>query len=73
MALANRCDAVMLVVRALSEKRGMVARLRNELSEVKAEFLGVVVNAVRSAAGGYLKGNILAAHKYHNGGKGSKA
>jgi capsular exopolysaccharide synthesis family protein len=69
MALANRCDAVMLVVRALSEKRGMVARLRGELSEVKAEFLGVVVNAVRSAAGGYLKGNILAAHKYHGGAK----
>jgi polysaccharide biosynthesis transport protein len=64
MGLANKCDASMLVVRALGEKRGMVARLRNELSESRAEFIGVVVNAVRSAAGGYLKGNILAAHTY---------
>lgn len=70
VGLSNRCDASMLVVRALGEKRGMVARLRNELSESRAEFLGVVVNAVRSAAGGYLKGNILAAHNYQNGANG---
>lgn len=67
LSLAHRCDATMLVVRAFGEKRGMVARLRNELSEAKAEFLGVVVNAARSLAGGYLKGNILAAHQYQNG------
>lgn len=62
--LANKADASLLVVRALGEKRGMVARLRAELSESRAEFLGVVVNAVRASAGGYLKGNILAAHTY---------
>jgi capsular exopolysaccharide synthesis family protein len=67
LALANRCDATMLVVRALGEKRGMVARLRNELAETRTDFLGVLVNAVRSSAGGYLKGNILASHKYQNG------
>jgi capsular exopolysaccharide synthesis family protein len=67
LALAQRCDASMLVVRAFGEKRGMVARLRNELGEARAEFLGVVVNAARSLAGGYLKGNILAAHQYQNG------
>ncbi len=65
--LSNKCDASMLVVRALGEKRGMVARLRTELSEARAEFLGVVINAVRSSAGGYLKGNILAAHTYQAG------
>lgn len=67
VSLANRADASLLVVRALGEKRGMVARLRNELTEHRAEFLGVVVNAVRSAAGGYLRGNIMAAHAYENG------
>jgi succinoglycan biosynthesis transport protein ExoP len=67
MSLANRCDATVLVVRALAEKRGMVVRLRNELGEAKAEFMGVVVNAVRSAAGGYLRSNILAAHTYQAG------
>jgi capsular exopolysaccharide synthesis family protein len=68
IAVANRCDASLLVVRALGEKRGMVARIRNDLSEAKAEFLGVLVNAVRSSAGGYLKGNIMAAHAYQNEG-----
>ncbi len=57
-ALANRCDASMLVARALHEKRGMVARLRNELAESRAEFLGAMVNAVRSSAGGYMRKNI---------------
>lgn len=67
VALAHRCDATLLVVRAMGEKRGMVARLRSELGETRAEFMGVLVNAVRAAAGGYLKGNILATHAYENG------
>lgn len=66
-SLANRCDASMLVVKAMSEKRGMVARLRNELAETHSEFMGVLVNGVKSAAGGYLRGNIRASHDYQNG------
>lgn len=72
LALANRCDASMLVVRALGEKRGQVARIRNELGEARAEFQGVLINGVRAAAGGYLKGNILATHRYQNTDAGSK-
>lgn len=64
ISLAQRCDAVMLVVRAYSEKRGLINRIRNELGEAKSEFVGVLVNAVRAAAGGYLKGNIRAAQEY---------
>lgn len=64
MALANRSDAVVLVVRALSETRGLVNRVRIQLGEVRGEFLGVIVNAVRSSAGGYFKGNIRATHEY---------
>lgn len=67
VALANRCDASILVVKALSEKRGMVARLKNDLADARAEFLGVLVNGVRSSAGGYFKRNIQATHEYHNG------
>ncbi len=63
-SLANRCDASMLVARALHEKRGMVARMRNELSESKAELLGAMVNAVRSSAGGYLRKNIRTSAGY---------
>jgi polysaccharide biosynthesis transport protein len=64
IALAHRCDASVLVVRALAEKRGMIARLKNELSDSRSEFMGVIVNAVRSSSGGYMKGNIRAAHEY---------
>ncbi|MFG0306894.1 MAG: polysaccharide biosynthesis tyrosine autokinase [Phycisphaerales bacterium JB040] len=62
--LANRVDASVLVVRALAEKRGMVARLKRDLDDARGQFLGVVVNAVRSAAGGYLRKNIQTAHDY---------
>jgi len=66
VALAAHCDASILVVRAMGEKRGLVARLRNELSDTKGEFLGVLVNAVRSAAGGYIRKNIAATHGYQS-------
>ncbi|MBY0112646.1 MAG: AAA family ATPase [Phycisphaerales bacterium] len=65
-AIANRCDASVLVVRALGEKRGLVARLRNDLMETRGEFLGVVVNAVKPSAGGYIRGNMRATHEYQN-------
>lgn len=73
MAIANRADASILVVRALAEKRGLVSRLRNELSESRAEFLGVVINGVRSSAGGYFKRNIRATQEYHKTGTAQKA
>lgn len=64
LALAGKCDGVMLVVRAFHEKRGLVARLRNQLDDTRAEFVGLVVNAVRPSAGGYFKRNIEAATRY---------
>jgi hypothetical protein len=54
----------MLVVRAMADKRGMVARIKNELGEARSEFMGVVVNGVRSSIGGYMRGNIRAAAEY---------
>lgn len=64
IALAGHCDAVVLVVKAFSEKRGLVARLRNQLGETSAEFLGVVVNGVQASAGGYFKRNFQVSHEY---------
>ncbi|HZW09973.1 MAG TPA: polysaccharide biosynthesis tyrosine autokinase [Phycisphaerales bacterium] len=64
VAIANKCDASLLVVKAYAEKRGLVSRVRNELGDTKAEFLGVVVNGVRASAGGYLRGNIRATQSY---------
>jgi succinoglycan biosynthesis transport protein ExoP len=69
MTLANRCDSVLMVARAMADKRGMIARLRNDLAETKAELIGIVVNAVRTTAGGYLKGNIESTHRYQIEGK----
>lgn len=66
LAVANRTDASCLVVRAMGEKRGLVGRLRNDLSDARGEFLGVVVNAVKPSAGGYIRGNMRATHEYQN-------
>lgn len=66
LALAHRVDATALVVRAFGEKRGMVARIKNDLMDTRSEFLGVIVNGVRASSGGYMKGNIKAAHEYQN-------
>ena len=43
-----------------------VARLQHQLSDSRAEFLGVVLNAARASAGGYFKRNIKATHEYQN-------
>jgi len=64
--LANRCDASLLVVRAYHEKRGLIARVQRSFDESSSEFLGVVINAVRSSAGGYFKRNYQVAHDYNN-------
>ncbi|MBA4028681.1 MAG: hypothetical protein C0475_06045 [Planctomyces sp.] len=64
LALANRVDASLLVIRAMLEKRGMVARFGGQLGETRAELLGVVINGVRFAAGGYLRKNIRASFEY---------
>lgn len=71
--LASRVDSSLLVARAMSEKRGLIARLKNELAETRAEFLGVILNAVRPSAGGYFKTNIRATHAYQNSGKSSSS
>ncbi len=63
-AMAGITDSVVLVVRAFSEKRGLVARLRGQLGDQKAEFLGVVVNAVQASAGGYFKKNFEQSIEY---------
>lgn len=65
MSIAQRCDATVLITRALAEKRGMVARIKNELNDAPAEMIGIIVNAVRSAAGGYMKRNIRTSTAYH--------
>jgi capsular exopolysaccharide synthesis family protein len=63
-ALANRVDTSVLVVRAKNEKRGLIARLRDQLSDSRGEFAGVIVNGVEAMRSGYMKKNIEAAREY---------
>jgi capsular exopolysaccharide synthesis family protein len=56
-AVANRIDATVLVVRAMQEQRGLVARLVNQLSDVRGKCIGVVLNRPQNTAGGYLRKN----------------
>jgi len=64
MVLANKVDATMLIIRANHEHRGLVARLVNQLGDMKSEMLGLLLNRPRGTAGGYFKKNYEAMAKY---------
>lgn len=66
VAMAPRVDGVVTVVRARGNSRGLLMRMRDELRKVKAEHLGVVLNAVRSLGGGYYGRNIKTYYAYQN-------
>ena len=53
--LAKQVDAIAIVVRASRDPRGMVERMLRRLDGQRADVLGVVLNGVRSAAGGYFR------------------
>ena len=63
-ALAPRVDGVITVVRARTNSRGLLQRMRDNLRQLKAEHLGVVLNAVRSQGGGYYGRNIKTYYEY---------
>jgi polysaccharide biosynthesis transport protein len=67
VALAPRVDGVVTVVRARTNTRGVLQRMRDSLRQIKAEHLGVVLNAVRSHGGGYYRHNIRTFYDYQNG------
>lgn len=67
VALAPRVDGVITVVRARSNSRGLLQRMRDALRQLKAEHLGVVLNAVRAQGGGYYARNIKTYYQYQNG------
>ena len=67
IALAPRVDGVITVVRARGNSRGMLGRLRDELRRLKAEHLGIVLNAVRVHNGGYYGPMIKNYYAYQNG------
>ena len=66
VAMAPRVDGVVTVVRAHVDSRGLLTRMRDELKKIKAEHLGVVLNAARTHKGGYFGRNIKAYYDYQN-------
>ncbi len=66
VALAPRVDGVVTVVRARSSSRGVLLRMRDTLRQVRAEHLGVVLNGVRTQAGGYYGSSIKSYYDYQN-------
>jgi capsular exopolysaccharide synthesis family protein len=66
VALAPRVDGVVTVVRAKSNSRGVLLRMRDALRQLKAVHLGVVVYGVRQHIGGYYAKNIKNYYAYQN-------
>ena len=64
--MAPSVDGVVTVVRAHAESRGLLIRMREQLRQVKAEHVGVVLNAVRAQGGGYYSKNIKTYYLYNN-------
>jgi succinoglycan biosynthesis transport protein ExoP len=65
-AMAPRVDGVVTVVRARSNSRGLLQRMRDSLRAIKAEHLGVVLNGVRAQGGGYYGSTIKTYYEYQN-------
>ena len=65
--MVKHVDAAAFVVRAMEDMRGMVGRMLRQLSGQRAEVLGVILNGVRSSAGGYFRKNYKAFYSYRQG------
>jgi len=64
-ALSTLVDSVLLVVRAGANTHGIVQRAKDMLSRIGGHVVGVVLNGVRTIAGGYLRKNYEAFYEYH--------
>ncbi len=64
MLIAKNVDATALVVRAMSEKRGLVGRIMLTMKDQSSDMIGVILNGVRSSAGGYFRKNYRDFYRY---------
>lgn len=67
--LAKQVDAISIVVRASRDQRGMVERMLRRLDGQRADVLGVILNGVKSAAGGYFRKSYQDFYNYRDAGK----
>jgi capsular exopolysaccharide synthesis family protein len=66
IAMAPRVDGVVTVVKARSNSRGLLQRMRDTLRQLKAEHLGIILNGVRAQGGGYYGRNIKTYYAYQD-------
>jgi capsular exopolysaccharide synthesis family protein len=62
--LAKHVDAAVVVTMANRDKRGMTARALRRIDGQRADLLGLVLNGVRSSAGGYFRQNFREFYRY---------
>ncbi len=65
--LAKHIHAIALVLRAGRDQRGMIERMIRGLDSQHADILGVILNGVRSASGGYFRKSYQDFYRYRNG------
>ncbi len=70
--LAKQVDAIAIVVRASRDPRGMVERMLRRLDGQRADVLGVILNGVKSAAGGYFRKSYEEFYNYRQDDKSGK-
>lgn len=63
--LSTQVDGVIVVVRAGSNNVGMVQKTAEQLNRIGAHLMGVVLQGVRTTAGGYLRKNYETFYEYH--------
>ena len=64
MLVAKHVDAMILIVRAMSDKRGLVTRMLLSMQDQRCDLLGVILNGVRSSLGGYFRKNYREFYRY---------
>ncbi|MSR41400.1 MAG: hypothetical protein EXS10_05805 [Phycisphaerales bacterium] len=62
--IANQVGGALIVARAFQEQRGLVARMAAQLTETKAQVIGVVLSRPINTAGGYFRKNFETMAKY---------
>jgi len=67
--LAKMVDAMAVVVRASSDKRGMIDRMVGQFSGQRADMLGLILNGVQSNIGGYFRASFRDFYRYRENGQ----
>ena len=66
--LSKLTDAMAVVIRASSDKRGMIDRMVGQFDGQRADMLGLILNGVQSNVGGYFRSSFRDFYRYRENG-----